>query len=219
MMLYLDRLAVLVQKLSNIQRKAEQNVSGSQLKQYLTIVYENISVKALTPRDMTTPTGNGPYGQRTDLGWGIVGITETAWEDIHSDNVGISHHIVVKDTARNLTLARNVGPDFINSLCGVLCRFRKEPVAFVCDIEQLFLQFRVSSHQDYIRFLWWENGTVDCEPRTYCMTRHLFGGVSSHGCANFAFRKMATEGEPDFGMDGGNRNDRHLRYTSPLYQL
>ena len=44
MMLYLDRLAVLLQKLSNIERKAEQNVSGSQLKQDLTIVYENISV-------------------------------------------------------------------------------------------------------------------------------------------------------------------------------
>ena len=43
-MLYLDRLAVLLQKLSNIQRKAEQNVSGSQLKQDLTIVYENISM-------------------------------------------------------------------------------------------------------------------------------------------------------------------------------
>ena len=44
MMPYLDRLAVLLQKLSNIQRKAEQNVSGSQLKQDLTIVYKNISV-------------------------------------------------------------------------------------------------------------------------------------------------------------------------------
>ena len=62
-----------------------------------------------------------------------------------SDNVGISHHIVVKDTARALTLARKVGPDFINSLCGVLCRFRKEPVAFVCNIEQMFLQFRVET--------------------------------------------------------------------------
>ena len=47
--------------------------------------------KALTPRDIIAPTGNGPYGQRTDLGWGRVGV----------DNVGISHHIVVKDTARD----------------------------------------------------------------------------------------------------------------------
>ena len=83
-----------------------------------------------------------------------------------------------------------------------------------------FLQFRVeTSHQDYLRFLWWENGIVDSEPRTYCMTRHLFGAVSSPSCANFALRKIATEGEADFGMDGGNRNDRHLRCTSPLYRL
>ena len=38
-------------------------------------------------------------------------VAETAWEDMDSDNVGISHRIVVKDTARDLTLARNVGPE------------------------------------------------------------------------------------------------------------
>ena len=52
-----------------------------------------------------------------------MGVAETAWKDMDSDNVRISHHIVVKDTARELTLASNVGPDFVNSLCGVLCRF------------------------------------------------------------------------------------------------
>ena len=101
--------------------------------------------KAFTPWDIIAPTGNGPYRQRTDLGWGIVGNAETAWNDMDRDNVGISHHIVVKDTAKDLTLARNVGPDFINSLCGVLCRFFKEPVDFVCDIEQMFLQFRLET--------------------------------------------------------------------------
>ena len=60
---------------------------------------------------------------------------------------------------------------------------------------------------------------MDSEPGTYRMTRHLFGVVSSPGCANFALRKIATEGEANFGMDGGNRNDRHRRYTSPLYRL
>ena len=176
--------------------------------------------KALTPRDIIAPTGNGPYGQRTDLGWGIVGVAETAWEDMDSDNVGISHHIVVKDTARDLTLARNVGPDFINSLCGVLCRFRKEPIAFVCDIEKMFLQFKVDvQHRNYLRFLWWENGDMDSEPLTYRMTRHLFGTTSSPGGANFSLRKIATEGDSDFAMDGGNSNDRHLRCTSPLYRL
>ena len=40
-----------------------------------------------------------------------MGVAETAWEDMDSDNVGISHHIVVKDTARYLTLVKNVGPE------------------------------------------------------------------------------------------------------------
>ena len=105
-----------------------------------------------------------------------MGVAETFWEDMDSDNVGISHHIVVKN------IARNVGPDFINSLCGVLCRFRKEPIAFVCDIEKMFLQFKVDvQHRNYFRFLWWENGDMDSEPFTYRMTRHLFGTTSSPG--------------------------------------
>ena len=125
---------------------------------------------------------------------------------------GVYHprkRVVFDGSARYMSQSLNElllqGPDFINSLCGVLCRFRKEPVAFVCDIELMFLQFRVeTSHQDYLRFLWWENGTVDSEPCTYCMTRHLFGAVSSPGCANFALRKIATKGEADFGMDVAN---------------
>ena len=57
------------------------------------------------------------------------------------------------------------------------------------------------------------------EPHTYHMTRHLFGTTSSFGYANFALRKIATEEEADFGMDGCNRNDRYLRCTSPFYRL
>lgn len=35
------------------------------------------------------------------------------------------------------------GPDMTNTLIGVLSRFRLEKIAFVCDIEQMFHQFRV----------------------------------------------------------------------------
>ena len=175
--------------------------------------------KALTPKNSIAPIGNGPYGQQTDLGWSIVSVAETAWEDMDSDNVGITHHIVVKDPARDLILIRNVGLEFINSLGGVLCHFCKEPRAFVCDSEKMFLQFKVDVHQNYLRFLRWENGDMDSEIHTYRMTRHLFGTTSSPGSANFALRKIATEGEADFGMVSGNRNDRHLRCTSPLYRL
>lgn len=47
------------------------------------------------------------------------------------------------------------GPDLINSLVGVLCRFRGEAVAVICDIEQMFHQFSVSPEvRNYLRFLW-----------------------------------------------------------------
>ncbi|XP_062610192.1 uncharacterized protein LOC134271972 [Saccostrea cucullata] len=97
------------------------------------------------------------------------------------------------------------GPDMMNMLFGVLCRFRKEPVAFVCDIEQMFHQFKVNvEHRNYLRFLWWDDGNFNKDPTTYRMTVHLFGAVSSPGCANFGLRQAATDGELQFGSDVGN---------------
>ena len=47
------------------------------------------------------------------------------------------------------------GPDLTNSLNGVLCRFRKEPIAFTCDVEGMFHQVYVSpDHGNLLRFLW-----------------------------------------------------------------
>ena len=47
------------------------------------------------------------------------------------------------------------GPDLITSLVGILLRFRKESVAFMCDVTKMFPQFLVSECQcDYLRFLW-----------------------------------------------------------------
>lgn len=44
------------------------------------------------------------------------------------------------------------GPDLSNKLVGVLARFRKEPVAFMADIEAMFLQVHVTEHyRDLLR--------------------------------------------------------------------
>ncbi|XP_029922895.1 uncharacterized protein LOC115370126 [Myripristis murdjan] len=86
------------------------------------------------------------------------------------------------------------GPDLINSLVGVLCRFRREEVAVICDIEKMFHQFRVFPEaRNYLRFLWWEGGKLDSEPREYRMTVHLFGAASSPGCANFGLKYLAQQ--------------------------
>ncbi|XP_057709746.1 uncharacterized protein LOC130927761 [Corythoichthys intestinalis] len=94
------------------------------------------------------------------------------------------------------------GPDLTNTLLGVLCRFRKGHVAFMCDIERMFHQFHVCANdQDYLRFLWWENGDVEAPVVIYRMKVHLFGAASSPGCANYGLKHLASEGEGHFSDD------------------
>lgn len=50
------------------------------------------------PRDVIVPADDGPYGQRTDLGWGIVGIVDSCTQGIDiRDPIGTSHRIVLRD--------------------------------------------------------------------------------------------------------------------------
>ena len=97
------------------------------------------------------------------------------------------------------------GPDLTNALVGVLCRFRQESVAFMCDIEQMFHQFKVNKeHRNFLRFLWWENGNFLGQPTEYRMTVHLFGAASSPGCANFGLKQVANDHEAQFGAEAAN---------------
>ena len=59
------------------------------------------------------------------------------------------------------------GPDLTNKLLGVICRFRKESIAVMCDVEQIFYQFKVSKeHRDYLRFFWWDGDVIIVENRS-----------------------------------------------------
>jgi hypothetical protein len=94
------------------------------------------------------------------------------------------------------------GPDLTNQLLGVLCRFRQKPIAFMCDIESMFHQFKViPSHQNFLRFFWWENGDTTRPPVEYRMTVHLFGAGSSPGCANYGLKQIANDFEEEYGSD------------------
>ena len=92
------------------------------------------------------------------------------------------------------------GPDLINNLTGVLCRFRQEPVAVIGDIGSMCHQVGVNTEdRHFLRFLWWDNCNLDSEPKEYRMTVHLFGATSSHGCANYALKATADMFEKDCG--------------------
>ena len=77
------------------------------------------------------------------------------------------------------------GPDLTNNLMGVLCRFGKEPVALMNDIEGMFHQVRdVEQDRDHLCFLWWKGGDTTKELTEFRMKVHLFGATSSPGCTN-----------------------------------
>ena len=90
------------------------------------------------------------------------------------------------------------GPDLNNTLVGVLTRFRKEPVAFTCDVEQMFYNFLVTgSYRDYLRFLWYEDCDLSKQPTVYRMNKHLFGASSSPNCANFGMKQLTQDFKTD----------------------
>lgn len=88
------------------------------------------------------------------------------------------------------------GPDLNNNLIGVLCRFRKEVVAFSCDIQKMYHQFKVAKNdRDYLRFLWYDaSGAV----ADYRMTVHVFGARSSPSCATYGFQRLARDHAEQF---------------------
>ncbi len=97
------------------------------------------------------------------------------------------------------------GPDQMNSLPGVLCRFRKEKYAFACDIEGMFHQVTVRKQdRNYLRFLWSPRADLSSEPHEYRMTVHLFGATSSPGCAMYALKATADKFQEDCGINAAN---------------
>ncbi|XP_054762932.2 uncharacterized protein LOC129269456 [Lytechinus pictus] len=105
------------------------------------------------------------------------------------------------------------GPDLTNGLLGVLCRFRREEVAFMADIKSMFHQFHVAEEdRDMLRFLWWEDGDASKRVVEYRMTVHLFGAASSPGCANFGLKRAADDGEESLGKEAADfiRNEFYV---------
>lgn len=105
-----------------------------------------------------------------------------------------------KGTSLNKVLL--TGPDLNNSLLGVLMRFRKEPVAFTVDIQQMFHCFKVRpADRNHLRFLWFQGNNPENKVTEYRMKVHVFGNSPSPAVAIYCLRRAAQEGEEEFGQD------------------
>ena len=89
------------------------------------------------------------------------------------------------------------GPDLLQNLVGVLIRFRRERVALVADVEQMFHQVRVRvEDQPALSFLW-RHMDSDRPPDVYQMMVVIFGARCSPTLANYALRRTAEDHEED----------------------
>jgi len=87
---------------------------------------------------------------------------------------------------------------------GVLCRFRQEAVALTYDVQGMFHQFFVNEADRDLGFFCWSHGDLKNEAEEYRMKVHLFGAASWPGCANFAFKRAADDGEEEFDSEAAD---------------
>ncbi|XP_014217295.1 uncharacterized protein LOC106645853 [Copidosoma floridanum] len=79
----------------------------------------------------------------------------------------------------------DAGPDLLQSLPGVLLRFRQYAVACKSDIRDMFMRVYIRPEdRSALRFLW-RGASRDKNPHTYEMTRLVFGAKSSPCSAHF----------------------------------
>ena len=76
------------------------------------------------------------------------------------------------------------GPDLLNSLVGVLPRFRNHKTALVRDVEAMFPQVRMKpSAKDVLWFVWADSPFEDpTKIDTYQMLVHIFGAKCEMCC-------------------------------------
>lgn len=103
-----------------------------------------------------------------------------------------------KFEGRSLNDALLPGPDLLQSLFGVLIRFREGPVAVVADIKEMFLRIDIREEdRDSLRFLWRGDRRTG-RPDVYRMTSVIFGASSSPSTAIYVMNRNAEDYKEEF---------------------
>lgn len=90
------------------------------------------------------------------------------------------------------------GPDLINSLLGIMLRFRREVVAIAADIQQMFYSFYVNrEHRNYLRFFWYKDNDLGKPLVEYQMCVHVFGNSPSPAIATYGLRQSVQNSDVD----------------------
>ncbi|KAI7808136.1 hypothetical protein IRJ41_016509 [Triplophysa rosa] len=158
----------------------------------------------------------------------LLGENEECW---YLPTFGVYHprkpdqiRVVFDSSAKHLGVSLNdvllTGPDLNNSLLGVLMRFRKEKVAIVADIQQMFHCFLVrEDHRNYLRFLWYKDNDTTKEIVDYRMKVNVFGNSPSPAVAIYGLRRAIREGAQEHGTDTVDFVERHFYVDDGLHSV
>ena len=92
------------------------------------------------------------------------------------------------------------GPDYMNSLIGILFRFRRGRIALWADVEDFFHQILVDEKDvAVLRFPWWKSRDMKEVVMLQSLV-HIFGNASSPTIANFILRHHAEKIKNDFPL-------------------
>ena len=94
------------------------------------------------------------------------------------------------------------GPENTSSLIGVILRFRVNSIAVAADVKRMFHQVFVSPEDcGALCYLWFPDGDLTKDPKTYQMLVHTFGVTSSPSVCGYALRKTARDNTEDFSRE------------------
>ncbi|XP_076246522.1 uncharacterized protein LOC143186698 [Calliopsis andreniformis] len=98
-----------------------------------------------------------------------------------------------KTTGVSLNDQLESGPDLLQSLPGILLRFRLHECAFKADIKDMFLRIKIREEDRGAQRFLWRGKNRQGSPETYEMTRLIFGAKSSPCTAIYVKNKNARE--------------------------
>ncbi|KAK3739287.1 hypothetical protein QZH41_007134 [Actinostola sp. cb2023] len=90
------------------------------------------------------------------------------------------------------------GPDLLNSLFGVILRFRENDAAFTGDISKMYHRVLITEEDQHVHRFLWRNLETMREPDTYVKTVLTFGDKPAPAMAQIALRKTAEKGEDSY---------------------
>ena len=126
------------------------------------------------------------------------------------------------------------GPDLLNSLLGILIRFRENEVAFIGDVRKMYHTVYTREIEQHTHRFLWRNMDITRPPDTYVIQRVSFGDKPSGAIATIALRKTAEFGQNEFPeatkvikensymddiIDSTNNKENALRITKKIEDI